>query len=464
LEALELVNAMQINDTKNGTISRLLLTAVFFVATTIQAAAATLPTDGLVLHVEADSGVTTQANTIDVTGWADQSGQGNDLTGSGNPQLIAGALNGEAIISFDGVNDIVERLADVSGLPAGNTDRTMYTVVKYDSLGYGGVAYGAPAANETFGLIVGPLGTLFVQGWVATNDFNSGVAGTNMGWMVQSAMHAAGTMTHYQDGEQIDLRVHAYGTNPIQIVLGAEIDRLPFMNMDIAAVLIYDRALTAGERADVEKYFSIKYFGGVDVNITSPTEGETVSSGDVTVMYEAEGKTFAQVRLVLDGGTPVDLDDAVGSHTFNGVAAGAHTLTATLIDANGQPLALDDSTATVNFAAEDCFPDDFAPNCTVDTDGDGTPDSAEGATTDSDGDGNLDYLESSVTDADNDGTPDQSDPNDANACIPSSTGNGCAPPPPPPPPPSSGGGSFGLAWLIALGGVLAVRRRRNIAA
>jgi hypothetical protein len=324
------------------------------------------------------------------------------------------------------------------------------------------VAYGNPATNEAFGLIVGPLGTLMVQGWGgACCDFDSGVAGTAMGWMVQSAMHNAGTMTHYQNGMQIDMQMYTFATNPTSIVLGAEIGHARVMDMDVAAVLIYDRALTDEERADVDKYLSIKYMGGVNIEVIAPTEGETVSSGDVTVSYAAEGKTFDQVRLVLDGGTPVDLADAVGSHTFTGVGAGAHALTATLIDAGGNDVGLADSTATVNFAAEDCFPDDFAPNCTVDTDGDGTPDSAEGATTDTDGDGNLDYLESSVTDADNDGTADQSDPDDADPCVPSTSGNGCAPPPPPPPPPSSGGGgSFGLGLLLALGSVLAIRRRR----
>ena len=114
-----------------------------------------------------------------------------------------------------------------------------------------------------------------------------------------------------------------------------------------------------------------------------------------------------------------------GTDTLTGVAAGAHTLVVTLIDDMGNPVTTSDSTVTINFTAEDCFPDDFAPNCTVDTDGDGTPDSVEGPTADEDGDGNLDYQESSATDADGDGTPDQSD---SKRCrtrgIPSTSGTG----------------------------------------
>ena len=166
-------------------------------------------------------------------------------------------MNGESAIAFDGTDDILQRLADVMGLPAGDADRSMYVVVNYDSTGYGGVAYGNEDINEAFGLIVAPNGNLMVQGWGGANDFDSGVAGAGMGWMVQSAEHNAGTLTHYQHTPAqvaaamsemlIDTRAHTYATNVTKLVLGAEIDADPFMDMDIAAVIIYDRVLTAEE-------------------------------------------------------------------------------------------------------------------------------------------------------------------------------------------------------------------------
>lgn len=416
------------------------------------------PQDGLVLHLEADTGVTTAVESSTVTGWADQSGQGNNLTASGNPQLVANGLNGEDIISFDGSGDILERLSSVNGLPAGNADRTVYAVVKYDGTGYGGVSFGTNAINEAFSLIVAPNGNLMIQGWGNANDFDSGVAGTSMGWMIQSAVHEAGTLRHYQDGNQIDSRVHSYATDPTRIIVGAEIDRSPFIDMDVAAVMIYDRALAPAERSEIENYFDVKYFGGVNITILSPTEGATVSSGDVTVTYTAAGSAFNHVHLSLDGGEPVMVFENSGSYTFSDVAAGPHAVTAELVDATHQTIMEDGATDTVNFTAEDCFPDNFAPNCTVDTDGDGTPDSVETETADTDGDGNPDYLESSIDDSDGDGVANQSDPEDANQCIPANSLPACNPTPPPV---SSGGsGSFSLAWLISLGGLLALRRRR----
>jgi hypothetical protein len=420
-----------------------------------------IPSAGLVFHVEAGAGVSLGGGS-DVTAWADQSSQANNLSAGGAPQLVAGALNGEDYVSFDGTDDILQRVTGINGLPAANADRTVYSIVNYISTGYGGVAYGTDAINEAFGLIVAPNGNLMIQGWGTANDFDSGIAGSNMGWMVQSAVHENGQLTHYQDGVQIDTRAHDYATTLSKVVLGAEIDGTPFMEMDVAGVFIYDRALDAAEKQQLESYIDVKYFGGVRIDILSPMEGQTVTSGDVPVMYGAAGTSYDHIHLSLDGGADVEINDATGSHTFTSVGAGAHMVTATLVDAAHVAVGTANSQAMVNFSAEDCFPDDFAPNCTVDTDGDGTPDSVEGASTDSDGDGNLDYLESSITDADGDGTPDQVDSNDADACIPSATGIGCPqpPPPPPPPPPRKGGGSFSLAWLMALSGVLAIRRRR----
>jgi len=514
------VNAIPDIKTKKGARPGFLLSLAFCLVTATNASAATLPQDGLVLHLETDSGVTVADGTTDVTGWTDQSPSANDLVAISAPQLVAAdpALNGQDTISFDGIDDTLERLTDVNGLPAGDADRTMFTVVKYDSLGYGGVAYGTQGVNnQVFGLIVAPNGNLMVQGWGVTNDFNSGVAGTNMGWMTQAARHSAGTMTHYQNGTQIDLRVHTYATTVTRIVAGAEIDRLPFLNMDLAAIIIYDRALSDAEMADVQAYLGVKYFGGVDIAIQSPAEGDTVTSGDVDVTYAADGTAYDHVHLSLDGGAAVELTEAAGTHTFNGVAEGNHTVVATLVDAAHAQVGVSRSSATVNFAAADCFPDNFAPNCTVDTDGDGTPDSVETEAADTDGDGMPDYLESSIDDADADGTPNELDPDDADICVPStftagctvdtdgdgvadsiegetadtdgdgvpdwqesstndadadgtpdqadrSNTNPCVPNNTGPRcvPPKSGGGSFSLTWLFVLAGILASRRRRYL--
>ena len=64
-------------------------------------------TDGLVLHLRADSGVTLGGPGGSVSAWADQSGMGNDFFAAGNPLLQASGPNGQPYIEFDGNGDLL---------------------------------------------------------------------------------------------------------------------------------------------------------------------------------------------------------------------------------------------------------------------------------------------------------------------------------------------------------------------
>jgi large repetitive protein len=222
---------------------------------TITDSAPVLPSSGLVLHLESDVGVATSGNTV--TGWTDQSTKGNNLTAAGNPTLVAGAPSGALVVDFDGAGDKLERTAGLSGLPAGRADRTVYLVANYQSNGYGGFAYGTTACNQTFGTVVTPTGKLMVQGWC--NDFISSVQGTGSGWLVQSVVLKTDQISHYRDGTLIDSRSQSYNTVLNKLVLGAELDSDPYLDMQVAAVLVYDRALTTSEQTQVQTYLQGKY-------------------------------------------------------------------------------------------------------------------------------------------------------------------------------------------------------------
>lgn len=217
-----------------------------------------VPLSGLVLHLEADSGVSTVDGTT-VTGWADQSGQGNDLTGAGYPQLLTGALGGQAVIDFDGASDKLERTAVLSGFPAGNTDRTVFVLVNYRGTGYGGFGFGKNSCNQMFGTSVNPTGDLMVQGWCRDSDFHTFVAGTGTGWMVHWAVLQESQLGHFRDTELIDSRTNSFNTTLTRLVLGAELDGKPYVDMQVGAVLVYNRALSAAEQAEVLDYLQHKY-------------------------------------------------------------------------------------------------------------------------------------------------------------------------------------------------------------
>ncbi|EAW35516.1 Ig-like domain-containing protein [Lyngbya sp. PCC 8106] len=214
-------------------------------------------TNGLVLQLDANNGVTT--NNGVVTGWADQSASGNDLTGFGDPTLVTNGLNGQNYINLDGDGDQLERDSNLNNLPSGNADRTVFMVAKYDGIGYGGFAYGKNFTNEAFGLLVKNDGDLMVQAW-GKNDADSNVDGTGVGWLTQSAVLQAGTLNHYKDGTVIDSRTRTYNTLLDKIVLGSEIDGSPFVDMDVAEILVFDRALSEAEQTQVNNYLQQKYF------------------------------------------------------------------------------------------------------------------------------------------------------------------------------------------------------------
>ena len=213
---------------------------------------------GLVFQLESDLGLGLNGNQV--TSWSDISGSGYTLTSAGNPQqVISAELGNQPVVDFDGVGDKLEIASGLSGLPTGNADRTVYLVANYRGVGFGGFAYGNAACNQAFGTSLDNQGFLMAQGWCGSEDYSSNEVGTGAGWLVQSIVYEAGVMRHYKDGVLIDTQSHNYNTVLDNLVLGGELADNNFMNMQVAAALIYDRALNATEAQQVEDYLQNKY-------------------------------------------------------------------------------------------------------------------------------------------------------------------------------------------------------------
>ena len=222
--------------------------------------------ENLVLHLEADRGVAVADNKV--TGWIDNSLLGNNLTTSvGDPTLVVQSSNGQPAIHFDGRADRLERTDDLNGLPAENSDRTVFLAVKYSSNGFGGFAYGRPTSNNTFGLVVDNSGDLAIQAWGQDNDRRTKVMGNGSGWLTQSAKLEQGILTYYKSGVKLNNFAHQYNTIPEQLVVGAEIDNSSQVDMEVSAIVVFQRALSEPEREKVEAYLQNKYL--------SDTENET---------------------------------------------------------------------------------------------------------------------------------------------------------------------------------------------
>lgn len=314
---------------------------------------------GLAVHLESDSGVTTDGNTV--TGWLDQSGKGNNLVADGAPTLLAGELNGLPVIDLDGSSDALMRNFGLNALPAGNADRTVFFVVSYREKGWGGFSYGNGSSNDLFGVEVNPAGNFAIQGWGNSNDFDSETNGLGEGWLVQSVVLNADTLSHYRDGSLIDSFVHGYTTQPEKIVIGAEIDGAPKVSMQVAAALVYDRALSESERQQVESYLQNKYGDGVAppapaISISTPRDGTVLGGPNVTVSYTTTGFDLVNVdhvQLSLDGVSGDWQHEATGSYTFKGVSPGVHTITAQLFLDHDSPLPNPEATDSVTVTVKE---------------------------------------------------------------------------------------------------------------
>jgi hypothetical protein len=250
-----------------------------------------------VLCLETDSGVTATGSAV--AGWLDRSGNGNHLTASGDP-TIGSVLTpaGKPSVSFDGSGDMLDRTGSLTGLPAGNANRSMFLVINYTSAtGLAGATFGNAAANQAFGLTVRPANDrLTVQAWGGGNDLVSTTPGLGAGWLAQSVVLSGGTMIHYRTGSKLGSKVRTYDTVPNRIILGREIGDGGYIDGDIAAVLIYDRALSEEERQTVDAYLNSKYLVTGAAPAVAPA-ASTPDQGVALVAAPVEAGTVASGRL-----------------------------------------------------------------------------------------------------------------------------------------------------------------------
>ena len=265
------------------------------------------------------------------------------MDGVGDPMLVAGVLNGSDVIDFDGSSAKLETTANLTGLPAGAADRTVFAVINYRNGSFGGVAYGTGGAgNQAFGLVTNAEGNLTVQAWA--NDEESLIQGQGTGWLVQSAVVNNNVLQHFANGFEIDDVPHTFNTVVTKMVIGEEVAGLGDIDMQIAAVLIYDRALSTTERTTVENYLQDKYFAispgnlppaAVDDALSIAPAGTTIldlTNNDVDVDGTIDGATITIISPPSSGSL---LDNNDGTLDYTPSGAGIADSFSYTVDDNG---------------------------------------------------------------------------------------------------------------------------------
>jgi glucose/arabinose dehydrogenase len=301
---------------------------------------------GLVLHLEGDSGVSTSGSTV--SGWSDLSPQGNHLVASGGPIRVGAATPaGRAAVRLDGVDDYLERLHSthpLKGFPTGNANRTLFVVARYQSTTWwGGVSYGQASSNRAFGVgVKHPTGEQFLQGYGSTNDMVSTTPGLGAGWIVQAGLHRNGVARLYSNGSVISQRNRSFSTSLNRLVIGQEIGRTGYIGMEVAAVLLYDRALTDAEISQVNTYLTQRFLAAApntapSVQISSPADGASFSAGS-GIQFTGTATDAEEGDLSATLAWQSSRDGALGtggSLQVQTLSVGQHTITATSTDRGG---------------------------------------------------------------------------------------------------------------------------------
>lgn len=187
-----------------------------------------------------------------VSDWDDKSGQGNDVaqaTGTNQPLWVDSVQNSMPIIRFDGVDNYMNR-ASLTGGDASQPN-TIVIVVKWISGDDKGILDGVSGKRNYL---------------TKTSGLYNIFAGTaNTGTTVNSAdilMYYAefNSTSSFLRRSKSQLFTGDSGTNAIGgIHLGSNFTPVAFGDPDIAEILIYNKALTTGERDSVETYMTDKW-------------------------------------------------------------------------------------------------------------------------------------------------------------------------------------------------------------
>ena len=249
-----------------------------------QSAASTtqlLPTDGLVLHLESDSGVTDSQNIV--TDWEDQSGHDNSLTSIGSPRIEYSALNGQPVIELNNPSSLLVREGGVD-LPEDNADRTVTLLVNY-SEGEGGFFYGSEICNSAFKTGITADGLATVLGYCEANNVETSENLRVGEWIIQTVVLGDSVLTQYLNGEVVSTTTHNFDTVADRLAIGAPITAPANTRMSIAAAFVWERALSAEELEQSRSYLVDKYL---------PDSGNTVVSEDSSESTESQDPSPTQ--------------------------------------------------------------------------------------------------------------------------------------------------------------------------
>jgi lysophospholipase L1-like esterase len=222
-----------------------------------------LPTTNLLAHYLADTGLTADADVV--TGWADQSGNGNDATPPGNGPLVRTDYDGRVVVRFTGDSQEID-LAGVHEFDA--TNIAVFMAGRF----YGGTLFGLVGYAGNAGHLRDP-GT--PDRWFAVGDDLSILPRLNS--MLLGSDATDSDTIGYTNYETNLVGAHVTFGNATGASIAA-FDNGHFGAADILEIAIYEGG--APNIADVRAYFNQKYgLPDSDYSKNVVFEGDSITAG-----------------------------------------------------------------------------------------------------------------------------------------------------------------------------------------
>ncbi|HTG45428.1 MAG TPA: LamG-like jellyroll fold domain-containing protein, partial [Verrucomicrobiae bacterium] len=262
-----------------------------------------VPSAGLALWLRADEGVVT--NGTEVSQWIDQSGHDRNAVQpslANRPAFQSAVVNGAPAVRFDGLNDFLTFNLPVNGL----SGMSIFLVAANNQnlTGAHPANHAALFFNES-----SAWGTVFVTPFQSAVNLRFGTtqAGNTLTYARPSSVNSSFTLTTAIKSGTVDtLYVNSFPVlsqgGKLSSIAGCQdtgnvgrgYNDNTYFGGDVAEVLVYDRALTEGERQDVFVYLNNKYA------LLSSTPPQIVEQPDDATVIQPN----AAILSALATGTP----------------------------------------------------------------------------------------------------------------------------------------------------------------
>jgi len=233
----------------------------------IQATMNLIPTNGLSLWLKADAGVTLSGSNV--TAWADQSGNGKNMTSESGfePIFIASELNSKPVIDFN-----LNKYLTTSFTETNISQQSVFIVFKFVSTNL--TAYARPFSQSnidekdyTTPNNILPLlrrdGTNDMWCYSSVNEWLASIPVLDNAWYISTTISNGTNGSFSLNANNTQTYAATLNANITNMRVGGSIfvDGLPAdqFNSKLAEVIIYNRTITNTERQQVESYLNTKY-------------------------------------------------------------------------------------------------------------------------------------------------------------------------------------------------------------